>query len=238
MSAVAEGTGRVLQELQFLNAFRKLQVVAFARSISELFSVRSRRSSFDPQDSWWTNAEQAALHNFGVVIALTLVLLELPSRTTAKLKLAISGCYFLSLESRNRSDMGGDGSRRGDSRRQLVAQLEQFRQENQELRVRLLRERSWIGKMPGCVRPSAGPESPWKLKLARVVGRDPATGGERSALTGGAEGVATNSAVFTPHGWSAGVRGRVHACPGGVAGDPDCECPSRFSSAKPCSTWA
>jgi rod shape-determining protein MreC len=162
----------------------------------------------------------------GVMIALTLVLLELPSHTTAKLKLAISG-LFLPLFGVKESVRHGieKAADAAIPRKQLAAQLEQFRQENQELRVRLLREEE-LDRENARLREALGwaRETAWKLKLARVVGRDPANWWRTVRIDRGArEGIATNSAVFTPHGLVGRVSevGYTYAQVA-LLGDPDC----------------
>src|SRR5262245_29689742 len=108
----------------------------------------------------------------GIVILVTVVLLKLPSRTTTKLKLAISGLFLplfgLVASSQELANKTGDAI---VPRKQLVKELEALRKENQELRARAMqweattqenaRFRQYFGWHK---------QAPWKLKLARVVG--------------------------------------------------------------------
>lgn len=163
---------------------------------------------------------------FGLVVVLTLVVFKLPSRTASQLKLAIGG-LFLPL-------FGFSGSaqqlaqKAGNSitpRNDLIRQLEQVEHENQLLKLRLqemeeidrenLRLRQYLNftkTVPG------------KLKLARVVGRDPANWWKNIKLdVGSRDGIVTNSPVLT----SEGLVGRIsevgytqsHVV---LLGDPDC----------------
>jgi rod shape-determining protein MreC len=107
----------------------------------------------------------------------------------------------------------------------LVTQIEQLQAENQELKVRLAQ---WdvITKENARLRQHYGWEkhAPWKWKLARVIGRDPANWWRTVRIDKGMrDGVTTNCAVFTAEG----LIGRVSEA--GFAqsqvvlvGDPNC----------------
>ncbi len=110
------------------------------------------------------------------VFLLVVILFKLPTETVAKVKLAIGG-FFLPL-------FGLAGStqqvleKTGNSlvtRKELLQQNEQFRRQNQQLQIQLkqneeiARENVQLRQLLGWQRPAS-----WKLKLARVIGRDPA----------------------------------------------------------------
>lgn len=111
-----------------------------------------------------------------LVALLTLLVLNLPGSTTARLKLAI-GSIFLPLF----GVTGGAqqvAAKVGDTllpRSELIRENQSLRRQNQELRVQAMqagetiRENSRLRQLVGWKE-----KSPWKLKLARVIARDPA----------------------------------------------------------------
>ncbi len=110
------------------------------------------------------------------VALLTLLVLNLPGSTTARLKLAI-GSIFLPLF----GVTGGAqqvAAKAGDTllpKSELIRANEALRHQNQELRVQAMqagettRENTRLRQLVGWKE-----KSPWKLKLARVTARDPA----------------------------------------------------------------
>lgn len=165
---------------------------------------------------------------FGLVIVLTLVVLQLPARTTSKLKLAISS-LFLPL-------FGLTGStqqlaaKAGSSmvpRQELLRQLERLEKENQELRLRTVQWET-VAQENARLREHFAwqKQAAWNLKLARVVGRDPANWWRTLRIDQGShDGITLNAPVFTAEG--EGLVGRVSAV--GLkqsqvvlVGDPDC----------------
>jgi len=138
-----------------------------------------------------------------LVALLTLVVLNLPSRTTTRLKLAI-GSIFLPL-------FGAAGgvqqvaARAGDSllpRSELIRANEALRRQNQELRVQAMqaaataRENDRLRQLVGWQK-----QSPWKLKLARVLSRDPANWWRTIQIDlGSRDGLRENLPVLTPEG--------------------------------------
>lgn len=111
-----------------------------------------------------------------IVILLVVAVLNLPGRWASNLKFAIGG-FFIPL-------FGLAGSsqsmvtKAGDSlapRSALVQEIETLRRENDCLQIRLLqtaeiqRENDRIHDQLGIAR-----QYPWKMKYARVIGRDPA----------------------------------------------------------------
>src|SRR6185312_11906873 len=112
----------------------------------------------------------------GVVGLLTLILLNLPSHTTARLKLAIGSLFLPLFGLANSSDQMANKA--GDAittRSELLRQNESLRRENQELKLQAmqaqetarenLRLRQFVGWQQ---------TRPWKLKLGKIVVRDPA----------------------------------------------------------------
>lgn len=112
-----------------------------------------------------------------VLVAVTiLVILNLPGRTTARLKVAI-GSLFLPLfglanSTHQIADKTSDAI---TSRSELARQNEALRSENQQLRMQMLQAEEAIQENAR-LRQLVGwqQQKKWNLKLARVVMRDPA----------------------------------------------------------------
>ena len=162
----------------------------------------------------------------GLVVLLTLVVLKLPGRTTASLKLAIGGVFLPLFGLAGSVDSALDKSGNGLlPRSELVRQLEAAQRENQEWRLRgvqaeaTVKENSRFREHYGWER-----QQPWRFRLARVVSRDPANWWRAIKIDAGArDGVVTNSPVLTLEG----LVGRVSEV--GFAqsqvvllGDPNC----------------
>ncbi len=163
---------------------------------------------------------------FGLVVLLALVLLNLPSRTAARLKAAVAGLFLpligLASSSQALLDNAVD---KLTPKSELARQYDLLRRENQQLRVLLAqvaeqaRENDRLRALVGWQK-----QTPWKLKLARVVGRDPANWWRAVHIDlGSKDGIRENMPVLTPDG----VVGRVGTV--GLAsaqvlllGDPNC----------------
>ena len=162
----------------------------------------------------------------GILILLTLVLLNLPSRTAAQFKLAISGIFIplfgLAGSSQRLTEKAGSTV---VPRQELLRQLEQLRKDRQELDIRtaqhdeLARENNRLRQHLGLPK-----QYPWKLVLARVVARDPANWWRTLRIDAGLrDGVVTSSPVLTAEG----LVGRVSEVGYGqsqvvLLGNPDC----------------
>jgi len=145
----------------------------------------------------------------GSVLALTLALVILPARTTARVKLAIGGLFLplfgLAGSSHQLVEKTGDAV---TSRRELARQNEALRVENQRLLVQaqqfkeLLRENSQLRDQLKW----QALQRAWTLKLARVVTRDPANWWRTVQIDlGSRDGLRTNLAVLT----TSGLAGRI-----------------------------
>jgi rod shape-determining protein MreC len=162
----------------------------------------------------------------GLVLLIVLVLLNLPEQPAARIKLALGG-LFLPL-------FGMAGSVQqltqqvGNAlvpRSTLLKQLEQLRKENDELRQQLMQiQDAW--RENAQLRQALGwqQRAPWKPKLARVIGQDPANWWRTMLIDiGSRDGVRSNMTVLTAEGLvgrTADVgldRSRVV-----MAGDPNC----------------
>jgi len=139
----------------------------------------------------------------GAVTLATLLLLSLPPRATSRLKLVV-GSWFLPL-----FGLAGTAQQlpvtAADAvlpRRELLRQLEALRRENDRLRAQALqaaamaRENDQLRALFGWQR-----QTPWKLKLANVVMRDPANWWHTVQIDlGTRDGVRENLPVLTTDG--------------------------------------
>ena len=161
------------------------------------------------------------------IVALgVLVLLALPERARSRLRLAPGG-LFLPL-------FGLAGTAQGAAERTstsltpraaLAARIAALEQDNRALRATavesqaLARENERLRQLL-----AQPPRQAWRLKTARVIGRDPANWWQSVHLDVGVRhGVTTNLAVFTPQG----LVGRVAeagawTCRVVLVGDPNC----------------
>jgi rod shape-determining protein MreC len=138
-----------------------------------------------------------------LVVLMTLVVLNLPSRTTARLKLAI-GSFFLPLFG-VASGAQQAAARTGDAllpKSELIRANEALRSQNQELRLKAMqaeataRENDRLRQLVAWQK-----QSPWKLRLARVLSRDPANWWRTVQIDlGSRDGVRENCPVLTPDG--------------------------------------
>jgi rod shape-determining protein MreC len=162
----------------------------------------------------------------GAVVLAAIILLSLPSRATARLKLAV-GSWFLPLFglAGAAQQLPADLADSVLSRRELLHQVDSLRRENQQLRsqavqgVAIARENDQLRALFNWQR-----QSPWRLKLANVVMRDPANWWRTVQIDlGTRDGLRENLPVIT----DAGLVGRVSSVSLTRAqvilvGDPNC----------------
>ena len=162
----------------------------------------------------------------GAVVFVAVMLLSLPTRATARLKLAV-GSWFLPLFglAGAAQQLPADLADSVLPRRELLKEIDSLRKENQQLReqqvqtVAISRENDQLRAMLGWQR-----QMPWKLKLANVVMRDPANWWRSIQIDlGSRDGIQTNQPVLTPEG----LVGRVSAVSFVssqviLIGDPNC----------------
>jgi rod shape-determining protein MreC len=171
----------------------------------------------------------------GLIVLLTLVTLNLPGRTTARLKLGIGG-LFLPLFGLANSTQQAAGTV-GDAvvpRRELLRQNEELRRNNERLGLQAVqaqetaRENVRLRQLLGW----QAQRTPWKLKLARVVLHDPANWWHTVQIDlGSRDGLQMNLPVLTMDG----LVGRVSAV--GLTrsqvtllGDPNCKVAARVEN--------
>lgn len=140
---------------------------------------------------------------FGAVILLAVVLLNLSSTANTRLKLSMGGLFLplfgLAGSTQSLTEQAGYAFL---PRRELLQEAERLRQENDQLRFQLqqgqetARENQQLREALGWQR-----RAPWKLKLARVVGRDPANWWRTVQIDlGSRDGVTVDMPVITPEG--------------------------------------
>jgi rod shape-determining protein MreC len=163
----------------------------------------------------------------GAVTLAALLIFSLPPRATERLKLAI-GSLFLPLLglAHNAEQLPVSAADAAMSRRELLQLTENFRRENDELKVAALqsaataRENDQLRAALGWQR-----QEPWKLKLASVITRDPANWWRTVEIDlGTRDGLVENLPVVTADG----LVGRVSSV--GLTrsqvvllGDPNCK---------------
>jgi len=143
----------------------------------------------------------------GAVVLLAVIVLSLPSRTAAQLKLAI-GSLFLPLfgfasATQTAAEKAGNST---VPRKELVKELEQTRLENQRLKIQLrqtadlARENERLRKLLGFQKPPQ-----WKLQPATVIALDPANWWRTVQIDRGSrDGVTINLPVLSPEGFLVG----------------------------------
>ena len=161
-----------------------------------------------------------------LVVVVVLILLNLPDHAAMRLKLAIGGLFLplfgLAGSTQNLAEQTGNTLA---PRRVLLSELEQLRQENQRLKLSVLqgeaafRENDRLRQALGWQK-----QNRWKMKLARVVGRDPANWWRTIQINlGSRDGVRENLPVCVAQG----LVGRVGAVGYSrsqvvLVGDPNC----------------
>jgi len=163
----------------------------------------------------------------GAVTLATLLLLSLPPRAASPLKLAV-GSWFLPLFglASTAQQLPITAADAALPRRELLRQLEILRHDNEQLRVQatqaaaVAQENDQLRALLGWQR-----QTPWTLKLANVVMRDPANWWRTVQIDlGSRDGIRENLPVLT----ASGLVGRVSSVSYTHAqvvliGDPNCK---------------
>jgi rod shape-determining protein MreC len=163
----------------------------------------------------------------GLVVLLTLVMLNLPSKTTARMKLVIGSLFVPLFGLANAShQMAGKAGDTALSRAELVQRNETLLAENRELLLQLAQlatatnENARLRQLLGWQQ-----QHPRKFKLARVVLQDPANWWRSIDIdVGSRDGIRTNMTVLAMEGLVGRVasvsltRSQVV-----LVGDPNCK---------------
>jgi rod shape-determining protein MreC len=170
-----------------------------------------------------------------LVVLMTLIILNLPNQTAARLKHGI-GSLFLPLfgwtaTAQQMAQHAGDTVL---PRRELLKQIEDLRQENQLLRLQVLQDGE-IRRENARLRQFFGwqQQASHKVKLARVVLRDPANWWRSVQIDlGQRDGVQLNLPVLTTDGALVGHIASVSLTRSQVAllGDPSCKAAARIDN--------
>lgn len=170
----------------------------------------------------------------GLVLLLTLVILNLPSRTTARLKLGI-GSLFLPLFglAGSAQQLAGTGTDAFLTRRQLLKLNQRLVRENEQLQFEAMQTRAMtnenlrLHKLVGWQA-----HTPWKLKLAKVVLREPANWWRTVQIDlGDRDGVRVNMPVLTPDGLVGRIASVSYTRSQVVLiGDPNCKVSARVAN--------
>jgi rod shape-determining protein MreC len=139
----------------------------------------------------------------GAVTLVTVLLLSLPSRAVSHLKLGIGGLFLPLFGAVNAARQLPDRAAAAVlPRGELLKEIENLRRENQEFKVRqqqtdaIARENDQLRALIGWQQ-----QQPWKLKLARVIMRDPANWWRTIQIgLGKRDGLVENLPVLTADG--------------------------------------
>ncbi|HEX4646386.1 MAG TPA: rod shape-determining protein MreC [Verrucomicrobiae bacterium] len=172
----------------------------------------------------------------GLVGLLTVVVLNLPGHTVSQIKLALSSLFLplfgLAKSAQQVSDKAGDAI---TPRSELVAQNDKLRHENEQLRVLAMRaeataqENERLRQFIGWQK-----QSPWKLRLAKVIVWDPANWWRSVQIDlGKRDGMQADLPVLTADGL-AGKISSVGLTTSQVAliGNPDCRVAARIEKTR------
>lgn len=170
----------------------------------------------------------------GLVVVLTLIILNLPVQTTARLKQGINSIFLPLLGLTSSSEkLAGAAVDHVLPRGELVRQNDLLNRENQRLRLLLIeheeitRENSQLRQQLSWQR-----RQPWKMKLANVVLRDPANWWRSIQIDlGSRDGLSNNLPVITPEG----LVGRISMVTLThsqvlLVGDPNCRVAARVAN--------
>jgi rod shape-determining protein MreC len=170
----------------------------------------------------------------GLVVLLTLVILNLPSKTTARMKLGIGSAFAPLFGLANSTEQLA--GRAGDAilpRSELLGQIEALRRQNEELRLQamrtdeLARENAQLRKLFAWQQ-----KQPRKYKLAKVVLHDPANWWRTIHIDlGSRDNIRTNMPVLSTDG----LVGRVFSVSLTrsqvvLLGDPNCKVAARVEN--------
>jgi rod shape-determining protein MreC len=171
----------------------------------------------------------------GLIVLVTLVILNLPGRTTARLKLGIGSLFLPLFGLAGSSHQVTEAAENAlVSRRELARQNDALRQENQQLRLQAMQAEE-IARENARLRQLVGwqHQTQWKVKLAKVVLRDPSNWWRTVQIDlGTRNGLRVNLPVLTTDGlvgrvsWVSFDRAQVT-----LLGDPQCKVSARVENA-------
>lgn len=172
------------------------------------------------------NLTRTQYRTIGLVVLLTLVLLNLPGKTAAALKSILMSLFLPLIGFANSTEaLAVNAAELVTPKRELVRQNRLLHEQNQQLRALLIqaqeqaRENARLRELIGWQS-----QTQWKVRVARVIARDPANWWRAIHIDlGSKDGLRENVPVITPEG----LVGRVNMV--GLAsaqvlllGDPNC----------------
>jgi len=167
----------------------------------------------------------------GLIVVLTLIISNLSDRTTARLKAGIGSLFLplFGLASSGRQ-VAGRAEDTFMSKGELLRENESLRHENQQLRVQAARAEE-IERENARLRQLFGwqQQTRSKLKLAKVIARDPANWWRTVQIDlGRRDGLRENMPVLSADGFLAGRLSLVSLTRSQVVllGDPNCKVPA------------
>jgi rod shape-determining protein MreC len=137
------------------------------------------------------------------VLVLTLVLLNLPASVATRLKLALSSLFLplfgLTAASQSFLDRA---SYEALPREVLISEIEKLRKENAQLRITAAQGDDALAENRRLRQAlQSAPRGPWKLRVARVVGREPTTWWRMVQIDlGSRDGLAMDQVVVSAEG--------------------------------------
>jgi rod shape-determining protein MreC len=139
----------------------------------------------------------------GAVTLTAVLILSLPSRVTSHLKLAIGSLFlpFFGLANTTRQ-LPAEAADTVMPRSELLKEMEGLRRENRRLQIQA-RQTAAVMRENDLLRAQIGwkKQTPWQLKLTRVVMRDPANWWHTVEIDlGSRDGIRENLPVLTPEG--------------------------------------
>jgi rod shape-determining protein MreC len=163
----------------------------------------------------------------GAVVFVAIILLSLPTRATSRLKLAV-GSWFLPLFglAGAAQQLPADLADSVLPRRELLRQIDALRRENQQLRsqavqsIAIARENDQLRALFNRAK-----QLPWRLKMAYVIGRDPANWWRTVRIDRGSQdGLTNNLPILSAEGFLVGRVSSVndHDSQVVLVGDPNC----------------
>jgi rod shape-determining protein MreC len=171
----------------------------------------------------------------GLVVVLTLTILNLPSQLTARMKMAV-GSLFLPLFglASYGEQLAGQASDALVPRRELAKQNDELRRANEELRLQAIKSKE-IENENARLRELLHwqQQQPWKFKLAKVVLREPANWWRTLQIDlGSRDGARVNMPVLSGEGYLVGRISLVTLARSQVVllGDPNCKVAARVEN--------
>jgi rod shape-determining protein MreC len=171
----------------------------------------------------------------GAVVLVTLAIFSLPPRATSRFKLAV-GSLFLPLFglANTAQQLPATAADAILSRRELLKKVGSLEQENQQLKILQLQATA-TARENDQLRAAIGwqKQTPWKLKLANVVMRDPANWWRTAQIDlGSRNGLTVNLPILSPEGFLIGRVSSVDQFKSQIIliGDPNCRVSARVEN--------